>query len=273
MNKEGTLLVYPDSTRLNMKLISLAEMHDHSSLMEAAEDMLAGETGYKEITLDGNTCYAFYKPFKQTEVTGRAMADLGWSAGIIYPEEDIFGNYNQLLYTVLIIAVVGLGLLLLFCRLFIRHQLLPLRQLGKTAQLIAEGHYDETIPESKNQDEVGRLQNHFHEMQQSLAVHMGELQQLSDTLKERGEVLQAAYEQAQGADRMKTNFLYNMSDQMIVPVKGVLEGVKTICNNSSNLTNEETDEMVDEIMRRGGKVTALLNQLITDSEKLIVESH
>ena len=179
LNKEGTLLVYPDSTRLNMKLISLAEMHDHSSLMEAAEDMLAGETGYKEIILDGNTCYAFYKPFKQTEVTGRAMADLGWSAGIIYPEEDIFGNYNQLLYTVLIIAVVGLGLLLLFCRLFIRHQLLPLRQLGKTAQLIAEGHYDETIPESKNQDEVGRLQNHFHEMQQSLAVHMGELQQLS----------------------------------------------------------------------------------------------
>jgi K+-sensing histidine kinase KdpD len=119
---------------------------------------------------------------------------------------------------------------------------------------------------------VGRLQNHFHAMQQSLAVHMGELQQLSDTLKERGEVLQATYEQAQGADRIKTNFLYNLSDQMMAPVKGILESVKTISSNSRELTDEDTNEMVDDIMRRGEKVTALLNQLITDSEKLIVES-
>lgn len=271
-SKQGTLLVYPDSTRLNMSLISLAEMHNHSSLMEAAEAMLAGETGYKKIILDGKTCYAFYKPFKQAEVAGRAMTDLGWSAGIIYPEEDIFGSYNQLLYTVLIIALVGMGLLLLLCRLFIHHQLLPLRRLGKSAQLIAEGHYDELIPETRNQDEVGRLQNHFYKMQQSLALHMGELQQLSDTLKERGEVLQAAYEQAQGADRMKTNFLYNMSDQMMAPVQGILQSVKTISLHNNELTEEDTNKMVDEIIHHGEKVTGLLNQLIADSESLIVES-
>jgi len=173
---------------------------------------------------------------------------------------------------VLIIAVVGLGLLLLFCRLFIHHQLMPLRRLGMSAQLIAEGHYDEPIPESRNQDEVGRLQNHFHEMQQSLAVHMGEMLQLTDTLKERGEVLQAAYEKARGADRMKTNFLYNMSDQMMAPVKGILEGVKTISRRCCEMSEEDTDEMVEDIMRRGDKVTALLNQLIVDSEKLEVKS-
>ena len=272
LSKQGTLLVFPDSTRLNMNLIALAEIHDHPSLLEAAEAMLAGETGYKEIELDGKTCYAFYKPFKQAEVTGRAMTNLGWSAGIIYPEEDIFGSYNQLLYTVLIIAVVGLVLLLLLCRLFIHHQLLPLRRLGKSAQLIAEGHYDEAIPESRNQDEVGRLQNHFHKMQQSLAIRMGELQQLSDTLKERGKVLQAAYEQAQGADRMKTNFLYNMSDQMMAPVQGILKSVKTISLRNSELTEEDTNKIVNEIIRHGEKVTGLLNQLIADSENLIVES-
>ena len=101
---------------------------------------------------------------------------------------------------------------------------------------------------------------------------MGELQQLSDTLKERGEVLQAAYEQAQGADRMKMNFLYNMSDQMMAPVKSILESVKTIGKHGSELTDEDTNEMVDEIMRRGEKVTALLNQLIADSERLEVGS-
>ena len=272
LGKEGNIIVYPDSTRLNMNLVELAERYEHPTLFEAAEAMLAGETGYKEVKVKGETCYAFYKPFKQTEIRGRAMTDLGWSAGIIYPEEDIFGSYNRLVWTVFIIAVVGLGLLLVLCRLFIHHQLLPLRRLGKSAQLITEGHYDEPIPQSKNQDEVGRLQNHFHTMQQSLAQHMGELQQLSDTLKERGEVLQAAYEQAQGADRMKMNFLYNMSDQMMAPVKSILESVKTIGKHGSELTDEDTNEMVDEIMRRGEKVTALLNQLIADSERLEVKS-
>lgn len=272
LGEDGTVIIYPKSDMLNQNLIALAEKYYHPSVIDAAEAMLAGETGYKKMTLRGKTCYAFYKPFKQAEVTGRAITDLGWSAGIIYPEEDIFGSYNRLLYTVLIIAIVGLGLLLLFCRLFIHRQLLPLRRLGESAQLIAEGHYDEPIPESRQQDEVGRLQNHFHAMQQSLAAHMGEMQHLTDTLKERGEVLQAAYEQAQGADRIKTNFLYNMSDQMMAPVKTILQSVKTISSNSDGLTDEDTNKMVDEIMRCGEKVTALLNQLIADSEKLEVKS-
>ena len=272
LGKDGTIIVYPDSNMLNHNLIALAEKYYHHSVIEAAESMLAGETGYKKMKLRGKTCYAFYKPFMQAEVRGRAMTDLGWSAGIIYPEEDIFGSYNQLLYTVLIIAVVGLGLLLFFCRLFIHRQLLPLRKLGRSAQQIAEGQYDEPIPESRLQDEVGRLQNHFHDMQQSLAGHMGEMQHLSDTLKERGEVLQAAYEQAQAADRMKTNFLYNMSDQMMAPVNSILQSVKTFSRHSNELTEEDTAKLVDEILHRGEKVTALLNQLISDSEKLAVEN-
>lgn len=266
LGKEGTIIVYPDSTRLNMNLLALAERYDHPTLLEAAEAMLSGETGFKEVSLQGKTCYVFYKPFKQAEIRERAMTDLGWSAGIIYPEDDIFDSYNQLVWTVLIIAVVGLGLLFVLCRLFIHRQLLPLRRLGQSAQHIADGQYDEPIPQSKNQDEVGRLQNHFHTMQQSLAMHMGELQQLSNTLKERGEVLQAAYEQAQGADRIKTNFLYNMSDQMKAPVNSILQSVKTICEHGSELTDEDTSKMVDDIMLRGEKVTALLNQLIANAE-------
>jgi methyl-accepting chemotaxis protein len=201
---------------------------------------------------------------------GRAMSRLGWSAGIIYPEDDIFGDYNHLLYTVLVIAVIGLALLLLSCRFYIRHQLLPLRKLEKSAQRIAEGGYDDPIRYSRRRDEVGRLQNHFREMQQSLATRMEEMQQLTATLKQRGEELQATYEQAQAAERMKTNFLYNMSDQMMAPVDGIRKRVLTISQADKQLTEEETSQLVDGIQQRGEKVTALLNQLIAESEKLEV---
>ena len=268
LKNDGTVIVHPDSVALNKNILEFVK-NGHPSMAEAAQAMLDGGTGYKYFDLDGEDYYVFYKPFERAEVMGRAMSKLGWSAGIIYPEDDIFGDYNRLLYTVLIIAVIGLVLLLLSCRFYIRHQLLPLRKLEKSAQHIAEGDYDEPIRYSRRRDEVGRLQNHFREMQQSLATRMGEMKQLSETLKERGEELQATYEQAQAAERMKTNFLYNMSDQMMEPVDGIRKRVLTISDPSKQLTEEDTNQLVDGIQQRGEKVTALLNQLIAESEKIM----
>ena len=267
LKNDGTVIVHPDSVALNKNILEFVK-NGHPSMAEAAQAMLDGGTGYKYFDLDGEDYYVFYKPFERAEVMGRALTRLGWSAGVIYPEDDIFGDYNRLLYTVLIIAVIGLILLFLSCRFYIRHQLLPLRRLEKSAQHIAEGDYDKPIRYSRRRDEVGRLQNHFREMQQSLATRMGEMKQLSETLKERGEELQATYEQAQAAERMKTNFLYNMSDQMMSPVEGIRKRVQTISNTNGKLTEEETNQLVDGIQQRGEKVTALLNQLIAESEKI-----
>lgn len=139
--------------------------------------------------------------------------------------------------------------------------------LSKYAQRIAEGHHDETIPDSRQQDEVGRLQNHFQRMQQSLGVHVSEIKQLSDTLQERGEVLRAAYEQAHVADRMKTQFLYNMSNQMMSPVKSIYSDVMTINDSYDKLTDEDCNQLADDIQQKGDKITGLLNQLIAESEK------
>lgn len=268
LKNDGTVIVHPDSVALNKNILEFVK-GKHPSMAEAAQAMLDGGTGYKYFDLDGEDYYVFYKPFERAEVMGRAMSRLGWSAGVIYPEDDIFGDYNHLLYTILFIAVIGLVLLFLSCRFYIRHQLLPLRKLEKSAQHIAEGDYNKSIQYSRRRDEVGRLQNLFREMQQSLATRMGEMEQLSATLKERGEELQATYEQAQAAERMKTNFLYNMSDQMMAPVEGIRKRVLTISNTNGKLTEEETTQLMDGIQQRGEKVTALLNQLISESEKIM----
>lgn len=264
LGKDGSFLVHPDSTRLGMR--SAFSDVDFTE-KEATEAMISGETGYKHVEIQGKHYYVFYKPFVRSAVPGRYVEDLGWSIGMVYSEDDIFGDYNNLLYSVIIITVVGLLLLLVFCRIFIHRQLLPLRMLAKSAQRIAEGHYDETIPNSWHRDEVGRLQNHFQQMQQSLAVRVGEMEQLTETLEERGEMLQATYEQARAADRMKTNFLHNMTNQMMSPVNKICTNVKTIHQKFGELQEDTFDNLTDEILHRGEKITDLLNQLITDSEK------
>lgn len=268
LGKDGKIIIYPDSTFLNKNAFQMSEEFDHNSEADALHAMTSGWTGYKYVRISGQDCYVFYKPFVRAEVPGRAQIDLGWSAGIVYPEDDIFGDYNRLLRIVFIIAIVGLLLLFAHCRVFIHRQLVPLRQLEKSAHAITEGSYDIAIPDSHRQDEIGRLQRHFQQMQQSLATRMGELQRASDLLQERGEVLQAAYEQAQAGDRMKTNFLYNMSDQMTAPVGKICQGVMTLSEHAHDLSEREVNRLVGEIQKQGGEITDLLNQLISESEKI-----
>ena len=269
LGKNGELIVFPDSAFLNKNAFELAKEYDNNAELDALKAMMSGETGYMSVRIEGKDCYVFYKPFERTDDAGRALTGLGWSVAIIYPEDDILGDYNRLHNMVLVIAVIGLILLLISCRLFIHRQFVPLQQLAKAAQRIAEGSYDEPIPESHRHDEVGILQRHFQQMQQSLSTRMGELQHASDILQERGEKLQAAYEQAKAGDRMKTNFLYNMSDQMMTPVCDITDRVMTICEYGGELTDEESNRLVDGIQQRGETITALLNQLIHDSEKIM----
>ena len=264
---DGSYIVHPDSIKLSSNVFGLVNNHADPSVKDAASAMVSGGTGYRYVRLAGEDYYVFYKPFERASVPGRAMADLGWSAGIIYPEDDIFGDYNRLIPIVLIIAIVSLALLLGLCYAFIHRQFLPLRKLAVSAQRIADGYYDERIPEVRRRDEIGRLENHFIEMQQSLSTRMGEMQRLTDTLNQRGKVLQAAYEQAQVGESMKTNFLYNMSDQMMSPIDGIRKSVNTLCDRYSGLTEEDVNRLVEDIRLRGERVTELLNQLIKDSEK------
>ena len=269
LGSDGSYIVHPDSTKLSHRFIM--DYQDDHELTAAGKAMTAGETGYKHLKVNGVDSYVFYKPFKRAEVPGRSQDDAGWSIGIVYPEADIFGEYNELLYIVIGIAIVGLFLLLAGCWAIAHHQLLPLRMLSKSAQRIAEGHYDEPIPDSEQEDEVGRLQDHFQQMQQALSTHVGELKRLTEDLRSRGEVLAEAYEQMRKSDRVKTAFLHNMTDQMTVPVSSIETDVTTLCEHCQEMSPQDASQVVAHIEEQGKVVTVLLNELLDASLKEVKE--
>ena len=268
LEEDGSFIVHPDSSKLHHQTI-FAETDDKEdpTVKDAIKAMVSGETGYRLFHKNGNDYYVFYKPFLRSAVPGRSMENLGWSVGIIYLEEDIFGDYNRLLYYVLGIAIGGLLLLFVLSRAIIHRQLLPLRLLTKSAQHIAEGNYNEVIPDSQQHDEIGSLQNHFQQMQQSLATNIGELEELSITLDKRGKELRAAYEQAQRADRLKTTFLHNMTDQMLGPANAIFTDVTTLCDFKEGTKKRDTKQLADDIMQQGKTIAELLNNLLHLSEE------
>ena len=227
--------------------------------------MMSGETGYKPFRLNGRDYYVFYKPFTRRAVPGRSVDKMGWSVGIIYPENDIFGDYNLLFFYVLIIAIVGLLVMFMLTRAIVKHQLKPLLMLSEKAQLIAKGNYDEPIPDSSHHDEIGRLQTNFKLMQQSLATHIHELEQLKNTLQEHGRVLGIAYNQAKKADRMKMAFLHNMTNQMLAPAEAIDKDVSALGDFGNN--TEEVGHLAKDIHQQGNTIAELLKNLITMSDE------
>lgn len=267
LDGDGTFIIHPDSSKLfDQSVFTLAETAADASVRIAGESILSGETGYKRYTMNGADYYVFYKPFKQTFVYGRVMKSNNWSVCIIYPKDDIFGPYNSLSYYVLAIAIVGLLLLFVLCFMFLHYWLKPLRILTKSAQHIADGHYDETIPNSRQHDEIGRLQDNFQQMQQSLATHIGELKQLTATLQERGKVLRKAYDDAQKADRLKTTFLNNMTNQMVGPSEIIDKDVVAL-SELQHCDCGECVRLVGDIQANGKAITELLNHLISLSDE------
>jgi len=152
---------------------------------------------------------------------------------------------------------------------YLHRRLLPLRMLTASAQRIAKGHYDEQIPDSHQEDEIGRLQDNFRLMQKTLSTSIGELEQATATMHKRGEELKEAYNQAQKADRMKIAFLNNMTNQMSGPAEAINDAVEQLCDGSAGSATAETRQLADDIQHNGDTIAELLKDLIniSDDEK------
>ena len=162
----GTYFVHPDSTKLVYQTIFTESMeHPDTAMVSLGHAMQRGEAGMRQLKVNGEDCYVFYKPLSTT----------GWSVAIVCPESDIFGGFNKLRRSVTGTVIGGLLLLMLVCGRFIRHEIKPLTKLARQAETIASGDFSVTLPEEGRTDEIGQLSESFTHMQHSLVTYIDEL--------------------------------------------------------------------------------------------------
>ena len=256
---KGSFIIHPTGDFL---LDSSAFKLQSQSLHHVFNSMVAGDAGYAPFDFNGHKYLLFYQPFKRANVPNRSMEDHGWSIGLAYAEEDIFGTFTSLHNMVVIIAFLGIVLMYLHIRLIIRHHIKPLKMLTEQAERIAKGDFKEPIPASLHIDEIGVLQDNFRRMQKSLDVNMGQLEELTETIKELSNELQAAYKEAKKAEKMKTVFLHHMTNQMIAPANAIADDVSTLCNYDQATAEKSVSQLVGNIQQNGTTITKLLNNLI-----------
>jgi methyl-accepting chemotaxis protein len=104
-------------------------------------------------------------------------------------------------------------------------------------------------------------------MQQSVSANIGELHKLTEAIQERSKELDKAYQRASKADRMKTVFLHNMTNQMVDPAFSIDESVTMLKPDNKNTEKKSVNQLVENIQQNGNTITQLLNNLINLSEK------
>lgn len=171
IGKGGTFFVHPDSTKLFYQTIfTQTLLEPDTAITSLGHAMQAGKEGFRQLNVNDEDCYVFYKP----------LADTGWSVGIVCPAHDIFSGYYNLLNVMIGIVIVGLMLMLMVFSGIISKQMEPLEELVYQAEAISSGRFDESLTELHRNDEIGQLSNSFRDMQQSLVRQMEELKQVNE---------------------------------------------------------------------------------------------
>ena len=269
IGRNGQYIVHPDIAKLeNYTVYSHAEEGNDYGAVEAAEAMLAGKVGEKRFKMYGKEWTVFFKPFVRSEWKGRYNGEgtLGWSVGVVYPDDDIFGMHNILVYLVIGIIIISLGVFFLLCTWLIRIKLKPLRMLNDMAESVAAGDLDQTVAVTSRDDEIGQLQNRFGKMQQSIRKQIDAIERETVILNQRTEMLKTTFGKTEEADRIKSSFLRYMIKQLETPTMSIDSSVTTLCNNYNNSTKEEVEKQVNNIHIKNEVVIDLLDNITHFSE-------
>lgn len=175
---DGHFLYHSDKKRDWNRLLASREednlAHDYGSAVAAS--ILTGGEG---TLAEGATEILSYAPlFETTRIPGNTVKTLSFSVPIIVlvsvPESAVMGparSYTLMLFGFLVVflcSAIGLGLLAT------RQFALPISQLQRGAEIIAEGHYEHRL-DVQTHDEIERLAAQFNRMAAALQAHDQEL--------------------------------------------------------------------------------------------------
>ncbi len=180
------------------------------------------------------------------------------------------------------VALLGLGVSVLMSRRLLR----PIGQLASDAATIAEGNLDHEVAAVTSSDEIGVLARQFEAMRQSINSYIGELvvakQVAESSMREekrlRGEIeehsrlleskveertaeLQAINKRLTEYDRLKSEFLSNVSHELRSPLAAISAAAKIVSRYShGNAENNKRFGRV--ILDETERLTRLINDLL-----------
>ena len=168
ISRNGVFVSHPRKDYIMQESIfSIAEAKNDPGLREIGRKMIRGGKGFVTVKshFAGQPAWMYYAP----------LPTLGWSIGVVFPEESLFAGINRL--RAVILGIGGAGFLALLIVIFVISGTItrPLRVLADKAGEIAKGNLEVEVPAVRSHDEVEALSLSFQNMQVALKEYISNL--------------------------------------------------------------------------------------------------
>jgi len=262
IDDEGHYFIHPDPGCLfTHTIFDGVDPQSQADLITLGHEMTSGNQGNMAVNIDGESCIVCYQPVPGTN----------WSLALVCPDSDILGGYHQLTYILIPLIVIGLIIILLLCLRAVKHAISPLYMLLGKTQSIAEGNMEVHIPNSQRPDVVGRLQNSFASMLQSLNFHMGIVRHSARQTEKRNEELAKATRVAEEADKQKLAFIQNVSHQIRTPLNIIMGFAQVLRETDGQLPEEERKSITGMMNHNSMQLNRMVLMLFDSSDTGLAE--
>ena len=253
----GRYFIHPDSTLLfSHTIFDDADPAKHPDIVALGHEMTAGNQGSMTVDINGTTCLVCFQP----------VPGAPWSLAIVCPEKDILGSYHKLVLLIASLIVIGLIFIILLCHRTVTYAVKPVGELLDKTQSITAGDYNVHISPSKREDAIGRLQNSFAKMLQSLNFQMGSIHFATEQAEHRNEELMKATQLAEEAGRQKSTFIQNMTHQIRTPLNIIIGFAQVLREYRGQLPEEELKSISSTMKHNSMLLTRMIHMLLDSSE-------
>ena len=267
ISRIGTVVTHKRKSEImNESIFSLADNKNLPQLREIGRKMIAGKTGFEEIPymnlVSGKKSWMAYAPVPAN----------GWSVAVIFPVDEFMADENKLYRNLVELAVVGLALIFLVIFLISRSITGSLRRLTGAAEKFAEGDFNVSLPPIRSKDEIGRLNNSFIYMQETLAKTIHDLQKASEELRISHEQLEEYNRTLEHKVDERTTELKAKNDELDAAFNGLKAAQAQLVQSEkmASLGALTAVELVQEILAESDKLTSALGEKEADYIKGIL---
>ena len=186
VSRNGLALAHPNRTQIiNESVFSSAEEWNAPMLREIGRDIIAGKTNFRRYDRgDDYHLYMYHTTLPSSQ----------WSIGVVYPENEMYGDLQQMNLLMIVLVIGGLIILSLLSVQNINRMASPLAQFADSARLIAEGDFNAKLPKVQNIDEMQELHGAFSHMQNKLAEYIKHLKETTSAKEKIESELRIAHE-------------------------------------------------------------------------------
>lgn len=242
INQSGTFLAHPLAGQVGL---NIAQAADSDRFQDILNNIRQGNPGSRHLfNLTGDQT-EWIVGFSPLVVPVTATKSETWAVLAVTPAEQALEGLNQITQILLILTVGLLAAHLLAMLYMARDLALPIEQLGKYALRI---HKRDSLERAPKNFRIREL-NHLAEV----------LDNMVGRLEERAKELESAWQEAEAANQLKSEFLANTSHELRTPLNAIIGCIRLVKDDCCDSREEEV-----EFLQQADKAAIHLLKIIND---------